>query len=104
MAAAEAFAERKYGAGGPFNCATPGTWSDSRGFHGSAHVRGVSGAVCTRHLRQVLGERADGVHHELRFRPTTWGPDFYDRFFKPGAYLRTHAEHMKRWYDQPEKE
>jgi hypothetical protein len=26
--------------------------------------------------------------------------DFYDRFFKPGAYLRTHAEHMQRWHDQ----
>ena len=23
---------------------------------------------------------------------------FYDRFFKPGAYLRTHAEHMDRWH------
>jgi hypothetical protein len=22
-----------------------------------------------------------------------------DRFFKPGAYLRTHAEHMQRWHD-----
>ena len=26
--------------------------------------------------------------------------DFYDRFFKPGAYLRTHAEHMQRWHDE----
>jgi len=25
-------------------------------------------------------------------------PDFYDRFFEPGAYLRTHAEHMRRWH------
>jgi hypothetical protein len=24
-------------------------------------------------------------------------PGFYDRFFKPGAYLRTHADHMQRW-------
>jgi hypothetical protein len=24
--------------------------------------------------------------------------DFYDRFFKPGAYLRTHAEHPQRWH------
>jgi hypothetical protein len=23
---------------------------------------------------------------------------FYDRFFRPGAYLRTHAEHMDRWH------
>jgi hypothetical protein len=24
--------------------------------------------------------------------------DFYDRFFKPGAYLDTHREHMGRWH------
>jgi hypothetical protein len=24
---------------------------------------------------------------------------FYDRFFKPGAYLSTHAEHLQRWHD-----
>jgi hypothetical protein len=24
--------------------------------------------------------------------------DFYDRLFRPGAYLRTHAEHMKGWH------
>jgi hypothetical protein len=29
--------------------------------------------------------------------------DFYDRFFKPGAYLRTHAEHIQRWHDRPEE-
>lgn len=27
--------------------------------------------------------------------------DFYDR--KPGAYLRTHAEHMQRWHGRPGK-
>jgi hypothetical protein len=30
------------------------------------------------------------------------GFGFYDRFFKPGAYLRTHAEHMQRWHAAPE--
>jgi hypothetical protein len=29
--------------------------------------------------------------------------DFYDRFFKPDAYLRTHAEHMQRWHGEPER-
>ena len=28
--------------------------------------------------------------------------DFYDRFFRPGRYLRTHAEHMRRWHAGPE--
>jgi hypothetical protein len=29
--------------------------------------------------------------------------DFYDRFFKPGAYLQTHASHMSRWHGEPEE-
>lgn len=24
--------------------------------------------------------------------------EFYDAFYKPGAYLRTHANHMARWH------
>ena len=24
--------------------------------------------------------------------------EFYDEFYKPGAYLRTHADHMARWH------
>jgi len=24
--------------------------------------------------------------------------DFYDQFYKAGAYLKTHSEHMSRWH------
>jgi len=24
--------------------------------------------------------------------------DFYDKFYKPDAYLKTHASHMERWH------
>lgn len=26
--------------------------------------------------------------------------DYYDTHFKPGAYLRSHAEHMKKWHSE----
>ncbi len=26
--------------------------------------------------------------------------EFYDRFYQPGAYLRTHASHMARWHGE----
>ena len=29
--------------------------------------------------------------------------EFYDRFFKSGAYLATHAEHMARWHGGPDR-
>jgi hypothetical protein len=25
---------------------------------------------------------------------------FYNEFFKPGSYLKTHADHMKRWHNK----
>ena len=25
--------------------------------------------------------------------------EFYDHYFKPGAYLHTHAEHMAQWHN-----
>lgn len=28
--------------------------------------------------------------------------EFYDCFYEPGAYLRTHAEHMKKWHTDSE--
>jgi hypothetical protein len=28
---------------------------------------------------------------------------YYDKFFKPGAYLTTHAEHLKRWHARDER-
>ena len=27
-------------------------------------------------------------------------PEFYDEFYKPGAYLKTHAEHMEKWHPE----
>jgi hypothetical protein len=29
--------------------------------------------------------------------------EFYDQFFKSGAYLPTHAEHLARWHGGPEE-
>jgi hypothetical protein len=49
----------------------------------------------------VPWDGAVGVHHELR-PGSSPGPRLYDRFFKPGAYLRTHAEYMQGWARRPE--
>ena len=45
-AAVEAFTERMFGAGGPFNRDTPGAWSDSPGFRGSAQVHDDEFKAC----------------------------------------------------------
>jgi hypothetical protein len=104
-AAVEAFARRKFGPGGPFNRETPGAWSDSAGFRGSAQVHDDEFKACialqAQYVFDTFGKFPGTVPavfilnyvqaHHLDL-------DFYDRFFKPGAYLRTHAEHMGRWH------
>ena len=108
-AAVEAFAERKFGPGGPFNRDTPGAWSDSPGVRGSAQVHDADFKACialqAQYVLDTFGRFPGTVPtvfimnyvqaHHLDL-------DFYDRLFKPGAYLQTHAEHMERWHGRPE--
>jgi hypothetical protein len=104
-AAVEAFAERKFGAGGPFNAQTPGPWSDSPGYRGSAQVHDEEFKACVtlqaQYIFDTFGKFPGTVPtlfilnyvqaHHLDL-------EFYDRFFEPGAYLPTHADHMDRWH------
>lgn len=106
-AAVDAFAERKFGPGGPFHRDTPGAWTDTPGFRGSALVHDDEFKACVglqaQYIFDTFGKFPGTVPtvfilnyvqaHHLDL-------DFYDRFFKPGAYLRTHATHMQNWHDQ----
>jgi hypothetical protein len=109
-AAVAAFAERKFGPGGPFHRDTPGAWSDSPGVRGSAEVHDQAFKACVslqaQYIFDTFGKFPGTVPtlfimnyvqaHHLDL-------EFYDRFFKPGAYLPTHAEHMARWHGQLEE-
>jgi hypothetical protein len=109
-AAVEAFAERKFGPGGPFNPATPGAWTDSPGVRGSAQVHDQAFKACValqaQYVLDTFGKFPGTVPtlfimnylqaHHLDL-------EFYDRFFKPGAYLPSHAEHIARWHGGPEE-
>lgn len=106
-AAVEAFAERKFGAGGPFNRDTPGAWTDSPGVRGSAEVHSPAFKACVAHQAQYLYDTFGKFPATV---PTVMilnylqahhlDLDFYDRFFTSGAYLRTHAEHVRRWHPE----
>jgi hypothetical protein len=108
-AAVEAFATRKFGPGGPFNAGTPGAWTDSPGFRGSATVHDEHFKACialqAQYVLDTFGKFPGTVPtlfilnyvqaHHLDL-------EFYDRFFAPGSYLRTHTEHMQRWHGPQE--
>jgi hypothetical protein len=109
-AAVEAFAERKFGPGGPFHPETPGAWTDSPGVRGSAQVHDEAFKACValqaQYVFDIFGKFPGTVPtvfimnylqaHHLDL-------DFYDRFFRPGAYLDTHADHMPRWHGGPQE-
>jgi hypothetical protein len=107
--AVEAFADRKFGPGGPFNSATPGAWTDSPGVRGSAQIHDEAFKACVAVQAQYVFDTfgkfpgtVPSVFIMNYLQAHHLDLDFYDRFFKPGAYLRTHAQHMQRWHG-PEK-
>jgi hypothetical protein len=107
-AAVEAFTRRKFGPGGPFHPDTPGAWTDSPGVRGSAQVHDEAFKACValqaQYVLDTFGKFPGTVPtvfimnyvqvHHLDL-------EFYDHFFKPGAYLATHAGHMARWHGGP---
>jgi hypothetical protein len=40
------------------------------------------------------------VHVLMYLQAQRLDPDFYDKFFRPGACLETHAEHQAHWHGQ----
>jgi hypothetical protein len=77
--ATEAVIRRKFGDGGVYNTETPGAWKDSYGKF-PATVPSI-----------FLLTYRQAQHIDL---------DFYDHYFKPGAYLSTHTNHMRKWHGE----
>ena len=104
-AAVEAVCERKFGKGGPFNPDTPGPWKDSSKVRGAAQVHDERFRECValqaQYIFDTFGKFPATVPsiftltylqaHHLDLK-------FYDTFYKEGAYLHTHAQHMKMWH------
>lgn len=103
--AVDAVCNRKFGPGGPFHPETPGPWKESRKVRSAARVH-------DEHFRECIALQAQYIYDTFGKFPATVPSifvimylqahhldlEFYDEFYKPGAYLRTHAEHMKRWH------
>jgi hypothetical protein len=104
-AAVEKLCERKFGPGGPFHPETPGPWKESAKVRAAAQVH-------SQEFRECVALQAQYVFDHFGKFPGTVPSiflitylqahhldlEFYDRFYKPGSYLRTHAMHMERWH------
>ncbi|MDY0038782.1 MAG: hypothetical protein RBS57_00605 [Desulforhabdus sp.] len=104
-AAVEAVVARKFGPGGPFHPETPGPWKNSRTVRSAARMHDERFRECVtlqaQYVLDTFGKFPGTVPsiflitclqaHHLDL-------DFYDTFYKPGAYLKTHGRHMSRWH------
>jgi hypothetical protein len=104
-AAVEAVCERKFGPGGPFHPETPGPWQDSPKVRGAAQVHEESFKACVALQAQYVFDTfgkfpgtVPSIFLIMHLQAHHLDLEFYDKFYKPGAYLRTHAQHMTLWH------
>lgn len=104
-AAVEAVCERKFGPGGPFHPDTPGPWKDSRKVRSSAQVHDEAFRECVALQAQYVFDTfgkfpgtVPSIFLITYLQAHHLDLEFYDRFYKPGSYLQSHAEHMARWH------
>jgi hypothetical protein len=103
--AVEAVCRRKFGPGGPFHPETPGPWKDSPKVRSAAQVHSEEFRECVamqaQYILDTFGKfpgTVPSIFLITYLQAHHLDLEFYDQFFKPGAYLKTHAEHMARWH------
>lgn len=106
-AAVEAVVQRKFRHGGPFSSETPGPYSDTSKIRGSAKAHNEDFKDCVTTMAQYVYEQfgrfpgtVPSIFAMMFLQAHHLDLEFYDKHFTSGAYLRTHAEHMKHWHSQ----
>ncbi len=104
-AAVDHFCERKFGKGGPFHPDTPGPWKESRRVRASAQVHDEKFRACVALQAQYAFDTfgkfpatVPTIFILMYLQSHHLDLEYYDTLFEPGAYLRTHAEHLSRWH------
>jgi len=103
--AVEAVAERKFGLGGPFNPETSGMWITSGIVRGSAMIHSEEFKECVALQAQYIYDQfgkfpgtVPSIYVQTYLQAHHLDLEFYDRYFNPGACLKTHREHLAKWH------
>ncbi len=104
-AAVEALCDRKFGPVGPFHPETPGPWKDSPQVRSAAQVHSPIFRECVALQAQYIFDTfgkfpgtMPAIFVIMHLQAQHLDVEFYDRFYRPGAYLQTHADHLRRWH------
>ncbi len=107
-AAVRAFVARKFGSGGTYDPAGPGPWKDTAGVKRSVTPYDEEFVACLTEVAQHVYDthgRFPGTFSTIVLpgyvQAVHLDTDYYDTYFQPGAYLRSHAEHWQRWHADP---
>lgn len=105
--AVAALCERKFGPGGPFHPDTPGPWKDSPKVRAAAQVHDARFRNCVALQAQYLLDRfgkfpatVPAMFVIMVLQASHLDTEFYDTFYKPGSYLKAHADHLANWHPQ----
>ncbi len=103
-AAVAALVERKFGRGGPYHAATTGPWKESSRVRSAAQFHDEHFQDCVATMAQFIHDRygkfpgtMPTIFHLMYLQAHHLDLDFYDHYFKDGAYLHTHAKHEELW-------
>jgi hypothetical protein len=103
--AVDALCERKFGSGGPFHPDTPGPWKDSPRVRSAAQAHDEQFRECValqaQYVYDTFGKfpgTVPSIFLIMYLQAHHLDLEFYDEFYRPGAYLETHAKHMDRWH------
>jgi hypothetical protein len=104
-AAVEAFVARKFGPGGAYDPDVPGAWRESGTIKRSVAAYDREFVDCMSEVaRYIFGKygKFPGTRSTIMLPGFVQAHhldlSFYDRHYKDGAYLETHAQHMARWH------
>ncbi len=104
-AAVAAFVERKFGPGGTYDPAAAGPWRDAAAVRASVRRYDDAFVDCLGEVAQYVFDtygRFPGAFTTIALpgfvQAVHLDTEFYDERYRKGAYLDTHAEHMRRWH------
>jgi hypothetical protein len=106
FAATEVFVNRKFGNKGAYDPGTPGPWKENERIKSSVEPYSPEFVDCLGETAQYIYERYGkfpGIRSTIMMPGFVQAhhidTDFYDKFYKEGAYLNSHADHMSNWHE-----
>ena len=107
-AAVEAVVRRKFGPGGPYHEATPGPYRETDAVRRSGVPINDEFVECVTTMAQYAYDTfgrfpatVPAIFTLMYLQAHRLDTEFYDTHFKPGAYLRTHADNAANWACSP---